>query len=163
MKKIMPKVVGGIGEKKSNGGTQWYQQDRIYDSDEIALCIDGSGVGTNYVERERERVEIVATITNEGYGHEQSRRVYGTEGIAPAQTSITGGHQESKILEGLKIRRLTPLECWRLMGREDWEFERARAKNSDAQLYKQAGNSIVVNVLEHLFRELFKQYPYESK
>lgn len=54
MKKIMPKVVGGIGEKKSNGGTQWYQQDRIYDSNEIALCVDGSGIGTNYVERERE-------------------------------------------------------------------------------------------------------------
>lgn len=108
-------------------------------------------------------IEIVAQITNEGYGHEQCRRVYGTDGLAPAQTSITGGHQETKILADLKIRRLTPKECWRLMGREDWEFEKAKATNSDAQLYKQAGNSIVVNVLEHLFRELFRQYPYESK
>lgn len=104
----------------------------------------------------------MAQITNEGYGHEQSRRVYGTEGLAPAQTSITGGHQETKILTDLKIRRLTPLECWRLMGREDWEFDKAKEVNSDSQLYKQAGNSIVVDVLCYLFAELFRQYPYES-
>lgn len=111
---------------------------------------------------ERQEIQVVANITNENYGHEQTRRIYGTEGLAPARTSITGGHQESKILDGLKIRRLTPCECWKLMGRELWEYERAKAVCSDSQLYKQAGNSIVVDVLCHLFRELFEQYPYEE-
>jgi hypothetical protein len=37
-KVLEPKVIGGIGEKKSNGGTQWYQQDRIYDN-EIAMSV----------------------------------------------------------------------------------------------------------------------------
>lgn len=55
----------------------------------------------------------------------------------------------------LRIRKLTPKECWRLMGFRDEEFERAEKVNSNAQLYKQAGNSIVVNVLEKIFRNLF--------
>jgi len=52
------------------------------------------------------------------------------------------------------IRKLTPKECWRLMGFSDEDFEKASKVNSNAQPYKQAGNSIVVNVLEAIFKEL---------
>ena len=55
----------------------------------------------------------------------------------------------------MRIRKLTPLECWRLMGFDDEDFERAAEINSNHQLYKQAGNSIVVNVLEKIFINLF--------
>lgn len=55
--------------------------------------------------------------------------------------------------ETLRIRKLTPKECWRLMGFTDEDFEKARKVNSDTQLYKQAGNSIVVKVLERIFEE----------
>jgi site-specific DNA-cytosine methylase len=55
-----------------------------------------------------------------------------------------------------KIRKLTPLECWRLMGISDEDFYKAKQFNSDSQLYKQAGNGIVVPVLEGIFKELFK-------
>ena len=56
---------------------------------------------------------------------------------------------------GLRIRKLTPLECWRLMGFDDEDFRKAEASGvSNTQLYKQAGNSIVVNVLEGIFRAL---------
>lgn len=58
------------------------------------------------------------------------------------------------IKSGLRIRKLTPKECWRLMGFDDEDFEKASKFNSNAQLYKQAGNSIVVNVLEAIFKEL---------
>lgn len=51
----------------------------------------------------------------------------------------------------MRIRKLTPKECFRLMGFDDESFHRAEAVNSNAQLYKQAGNSIVVDVLEELF------------
>lgn len=51
------------------------------------------------------------------------------------------------------IRKLTPKECWRLMGFADEDFEKARKVNSNTQLYKQAGNSIVVKVLERIFEE----------
>lgn len=55
------------------------------------------------------------------------------------------------VSDGLRIRKLTPKECFRLMGFDDESFHRAEAVNSNTQLYKQAGNSIVVDVLEELF------------
>lgn len=54
------------------------------------------------------------------------------------------------------IRRLTPKECWRLMGFSDEQFSKAQAVCSNTQLYKQAGNSIVVDVLSYIFENLFK-------
>ena len=64
-------------------------------------------------------------------------------------------HNSHRLFDGLRIRKLTPKECWRLMGFNDNDFERAKASgNSDSQLYKQAGNSIVVNVLEEILKEL---------
>ena len=56
----------------------------------------------------------------------------------------------------IRIRKLTPKEYWRLMGFDDEDFNNAEKVNSNTQLYKQAGNSIVVNVLESIFRELFE-------
>lgn len=59
----------------------------------------------------------------------------------------------------IRIRKLTPLECWRLMGFRDEAFYKAQELGiSDSQLYKQAGNSIVVNVLYAIFYNLFKDY-----
>lgn len=55
-----------------------------------------------------------------------------------------------------RIRKLTPLSCWRLMGFDDSDFEKAEKVNSNTQLYKQAGNSIVVNVLEAILKGLLK-------
>ena len=57
----------------------------------------------------------------------------------------------------LRIRKLTPKECFRLMGFDDESFHRAEAVNSNTQLYKQAGNSIVVDVLEALFSKIFDE------
>ena len=54
-------------------------------------------------------------------------------------------------------RKLTPRDCWRLMGFDDKDFEKAAKVNSNTQLYKQAGNSIVVNVLEKILINLFKE------
>lgn len=55
----------------------------------------------------------------------------------------------------IKIRKLTPRECWKLMGFTSDDFDKASKVNSNTQLYKQAGNSIVVNVLEKIFKNLF--------
>lgn len=57
----------------------------------------------------------------------------------------------------VRIRRLTPKECWRLMDFPDEAYEKAAQVNSNTQLYKQAGNSIVVACLEHIFRNLFNE------
>ncbi|MGE7111250.1 DNA cytosine methyltransferase [Lysinibacillus sp. NPDC047702] len=56
---------------------------------------------------------------------------------------------------GVRIRKLTPRECWRLQGFPDWAFDRAAEVNSNSQLYKQAGNSVTVNVIEAIAKELY--------
>ena len=77
--------------------------------------------------------------------------------IAPTQSTYCGSSTSSATVlknDGLRIRKLTPKECWRLMGFDDEDFEKAAKVNSNTQLYKQAGNSIVVNVLEIILKEL---------
>lgn len=56
----------------------------------------------------------------------------------------------------VRIRKLTPRETWRLMGFSDQDFDKAQKVNSNTQLYKQAGNSIVVPVLEAIFRQMLE-------
>ena len=60
-----------------------------------------------------------------------------------------------KTTDSYKIRRLTPRECYRLMGVKDEDINKMLAINSETQCYKQAGNSIVVPVLEAIFRRMF--------
>ena len=78
----------------------------------------------------------------------QVGQLYGTE---------TGVY---RIESDIRIRKLTPKECWRLMGFDDKSFKAAEQVNSNSQLYKQAGNSIVVDVLYYIFVELYKAIPY---
>lgn len=95
----------------------------------------------------------IATLNNSKY--ESSARVYCPSGLCPTLTTNGGGHHEVKIMEDKSnVRKLTPLEYWRLMGFDDSDFNKAQAVNSDTQLYKQAGNSIVVNVLEAVLKNL---------
>ena len=68
---------------------------------------------------------------------------------------VTDGVNE---LGEYKVRRLTPREAWRLMGVSDSDFEKVSSIMSNTSLYKQAGNSIVVNVLEQIFSNLFINY-----
>jgi DNA (cytosine-5)-methyltransferase 1 len=97
-------------------------------------------------------------------GNEQVRRVYADKGISPTLNTMQGGNRQPKILqENYRIRKLTPLECWRLMGFKDEQFYKAKSAGlSDNQLYKQAGNSIVVNVLEAIFKNLFLELADEE-
>lgn len=83
-------------------------------------------------------------------GYPQSTTRRGRVGHGVAKTIPTGDSQGT--LDGFRIRKLTPRECWRLMGFDDADFDKAQAAGiSNTQLYKQAGNSIVVNCLEAIF------------
>lgn len=71
--------------------------------------------------------------------------------------ALTTAQKDSLVNCNFRIRKLTPKECWRLMGFTDEDFEKAKAAGiSNSQLYKQAGNSIVVNCLEAIFKELLR-------
>lgn len=76
-----------------------------------------------------------------------------TQDICPTQRAERNGIKCIGV--DYRIRKLTPKECWRLMGISDEDFEKAQEVNSNTQLYKQAGNAIVVDVLEGIFRKLF--------
>lgn len=78
-------------------------------------------------------------------------RVYDSEAIS---TAVTTSYMPA-YTQNLRIRKLTPKECFRLMGFADADFEKAEKVNSNSQLYKQAGNSIVVDVLENIFKKIF--------
>ena len=71
------------------------------------------------------------------------------------QTLKTSGNDVGVVTKSLRIRKLTPLECFRLMGFSDEDFNKI-VGISNTQLYKMAGNSIVVNVLVHIFKSLFE-------
>lgn len=103
----------------------------------------------------------------------QGCRVYSSHGIATALTSqgvgSVGGYSGLYLVgedddmneKKYRIRRLTPRECWRLMDFTDEQFDKAKSAGlSDSQLYKQAGNSIVVGVLEQIMGNLYDAMPY---
>lgn len=88
----------------------------------------------------------------------QGSRVYSAEGISSTLSSQgvggSGGHSGNYQLPDFRVRKLTPKECWRLMGFDDDDYEKVATINSKTQLYKQAGNSIVVPVLEAILKRL---------
>lgn len=79
-------------------------------------------------------------------------RVQDNGDVSPTITSMENGLY--KIESQYRIRKLTPRECWRLMDFSDADFDKAAEVNSNTQLYKQAGNSIVKNVLVAIFGQM---------
>ena len=102
---------------------------------------------------------------NENFGNHSdtinpfNKPVSSSNGISPTLTTRPEGFKTAvlPISKDLRIRKLTPKECWRLMGCSDEDFEKAQEVNSNTQLYKQAGNAIVVDVLEKMFEKLFSE------
>ena len=68
--------------------------------------------------------------------------------------TLDTGCEIGQLTEDLRIRKLTPKECFRLQGFPDEYFERAAEVCSDSQLYKQAGNSVTVNVIYEIAKRL---------
>ena len=95
------------------------------------LATDGDGVDFNYPDSKTRRGRV-------GHGVCKTLPTTGTQGV----------------LDGYRIRKLTPRECYRLMGFDDGSFDKVSKFLSNTQLYKTAGNSIVVNVLQAILKEL---------
>lgn len=110
-------------------------------------------------------VERIGGCFDDEKGTHQAGSVYNQEGLSPTLDTMQGGWRQPCIqtvantnhTSNYRIRKLTPLECWRLMGCSDEDFYKAKQFNSDSQLYKQAGNSIVVDVLEGIFYNLLNK------
>lgn len=121
------------------------------------------GNGSYIIESEQKKIRI-KEATKQGYAeaeigdsvnlsHPNSKTRRGRVGKQIANTLLTGESQ-GVVEPDFRIRKLTPRECWRLQGFPDWAFDKAQEVNSNSQLYKQAGNSVTVNVIAAIAKEL---------
>ena len=110
----------------------------------ILLCCMEEGLAIREAKKDGYTKAVHGDGINLAYPNSNFRR--GRVGRQCAQTLLTSGSMG--VLLCCRIRRLTPRECWRLQAFDDFLFDRARAAGiSDAQLYKQAGNAVTVNVV----------------
>lgn len=107
---------------------------------------------------ERNNAVLQAGVTKESKHGSMAYRVYDSSGVCSTLDTCKGGSHTPKILdEDYLLRRLTPRECFRLMGVSEQDIDAIQAAGiSDSQQYKMAGNSIVVDVLAKIFQQLFR-------
>lgn len=98
-----------------------------------------------------EQAVVVPVLTPDRVEKSQNGRRFKEDGDSSFTLTTQDKHG---VYDGLRIRKLTPLECWRLQGFPDWAFHKAAAVNSDSQLYKQAGNSVTVPVIYDIAKRL---------
>ncbi len=154
-------------------------QGRVYSPDGISPTLNCMGGGNleprviiydDYIERSEDSVNNDNITMIGGLQKHQMPR---SDGICPCVNSAAGmggGQTPIAIRPNYRVRKLTQKECWRLMGFNDDDFEKAKValnKNlyngkdrSGSQLYKQAGNSIVVDVLVAIMKNLHTAMPY---
>lgn len=148
--------IGNLIQTSSYGGNP--HRGRVYSLKGISPSLNCMGGGG------REPKICIKEATKKGYSeatigdsvnlsHPNSKTRRGRVGKQIANTLLTG-EEQGVVMNDFRIRKLTPKECWRLQGFPDWAFERAEKVNSNSQLYKQAGNSVTVNVIEAIARRL---------
>ena len=141
----------------------------VYDSTGLAPTLTtNKGEGVKIIQRahgynQGGEHDIAPTLTSNSYQENNLVKVVDfynkiTKDEVGTLTSSGGGSTVRAgsfgITDGYRIRKLTPRECWRLQGFPDWAFDKAQEVNSNSQLYKQAGNSVTVNVIAAIAKEL---------
>jgi DNA (cytosine-5)-methyltransferase 1 len=152
----------GINQKESKfpRGERFLQSLEQTNNKDIATTIT-----TNAGNRPTDNFIKIKNATKQGYleatdgdGIDISSRMEyhrGTVQKNKTQTITTmGGENNGAVSNDLRIRKLTPKECFRLMGVKDEDFEKCAKNQSDSSLYHLAGDSIVVNVLMAIFKEM---------
>ena len=151
-----------LGNTKNPNGTTQGTRDIVHDPNGIV----GALMATDYKGPKQIAVPKIRVreATKKGYAeatvgdsvnlaHPNSKTRRGRVGEGIANTLVTGDSQ-GVVMPNFRIRKLTPRECWRLQGFPDWAFDKAQEVNSNSQLYKQAGNSVTVNVIKEIARYL---------
>jgi DNA (cytosine-5-)-methyltransferase len=130
----------------------------VYETDGISPTIrtmQGGGLEPKIRVREATKQGYAEASVGDSVNlsHPNSKTRRGRVGEGIANTLVTGDSQ-GVVTPNFRIRKLTPRECWRLQGFPDWAFDKAQEVNSNSQLYKQAGNSVTVNVIKEIARYL---------
>ena len=155
-----PKQVAIPNENKKYGVLQpnFNQSGVVYNTDGIApttRAYQGGGLEPKIRVREATKQGYAEASVGDSVNlsHPNSKTRRGRVGEGIANTLVTGDNQ-GVVTPNFRIRKLTPRECWRLQGFPDWAFDKAQEVNSNSQLYKQAGNSVTVNVIKEIARYL---------
>lgn len=127
------------------------QTGRVYGTDGISPCLSTMQGG-----RQEPKIVVAAEEPIEIIGGMQKNQSVRNDGVVPCLTSSMGmgGGYVPMLNNNIRIRKLTPRECWRLQGVPDHYFDKASAVNSDSQLYKQAGNACTVNVIYEIAKRI---------
>lgn len=170
---ILARDYKGFGNQATNGvlemdkpnGNRFFHTSLIvddpivYDGFNAAIRKDSSCVGTitgNCAKDLKRNGQGIIEMTKQySRPHGFNKGGVNESEVFPAVRCSSTEDGNNGIIDGIRVRKLTPKECWRLMGFDDESFSRAEKKVSNSQLYKQAGNSIVVDVLMAIFKKLF--------
>lgn len=143
---VEPKIIQVMHAAKERNFTN-PQSGHVYNPDGLSPCLNtmqGGGREPKIIEPNVSVHPLSKKREFDGFHTDFSPCLLATDYKAPKCT----------LTNSFRVRKLTPKECWRLMGFDDEDFNKARnAGISNSQLYKQAGNSIVVNVLQAIFRQ----------
>lgn len=158
--------VGGVADLSyPNSKTR---RGRVQDGGKISPTITATETGVCRIEKkERFFKQALETFENSDVYYGDTVDAYNNRinqsGYSPTITTRPEGFKTAilPVTKDIRIRKLTPKETWRLMGFSDQDFNAAQNVGiSQTQLYKQAGNSIVVDVLYYIYVELYKAMPY---
>lgn len=128
-----------------------------------AEAMEGDSVNTSFpnskTRRGRVGKQVAQTLqageVNQGVVIDDTQNFDGTRVYKEVAPTLRSGRHGLKTVDNLRIRKLTPLECWRLQGFTDEQFYKAKNSGvSNSQLYKQAGNAVTVNVVDAIVGEL---------
>jgi DNA (cytosine-5)-methyltransferase 1 len=155
-----------IGTKlDSNGGAQPYQQDRVYDADGIVPALN-QGKSDLIIKANYASKALNETIGNSNLveGEPQALDLYNRVARDESPTLKEPHHNDLRLFDGYRIRRLTPIECERLQGFPDdhtsfGNYDGEVKQVSNTHRYKQCGNAVTVNVVEAVAKKcipLFK-------
>lgn len=121
---------------------------RVYDPAGLARTLKAEGGGQGA----KTGLYAIPTLTPDRDTKRQNGRRFKEPG--EPMFTLTAQDKHGVMLGNMRIRRLTPRECWRLQGFPDWAFDKAQEVNSDTQLYKQAGNAVTVNVIYEIAKKM---------
>lgn len=154
------------GHERKGGGVQTGYS--VYSQDGISPTVLSNGGGNGIMVAVRQ----IGNFSESKRSNPNTNRVYDKSGLSPTLNTMQGENRQPMVIDEVvmnerecksdddeqrthyRIRKLTCHEVWRLMGFSDEDFEKAQAVNSNSQLYKEAGNAIVKQVLMAIFRQM---------
>lgn len=147
---LMENVKNLVGKAHKHNFIRWLRTLEMMGYQNFWQVLNAKDYG---IPQNRERVFVVSILGSGQYLFPNKIKL--EKRLKDISPTITSTSADEKVITNYRIRKLTPRECWRLMGVKDEQYDKLH-NISNTQLYKMAGNSIVVDVLMGIFKNLFQ-------